>query len=123
MRATGDKFFTKRAEPRPPRDERAGRRHRPLTRRTFLACVGTGVLTPLNDDHADAGKTVTFTLLVKDAGTQLNDPVQYLELQFLDDPSKIVVVGPAGSPFIDYLRSAKDGRYVVKFVATLSTRS
>ena len=87
-----------------------------LMRRTFFGALGALFLAPAAGRSQANDKT--FKLTVKDGGTQLNDPMQYLELHFQDDTSKIVIMGPPKAPFIDYLIRAQQQSYEVTFNAS-----
>ena len=87
-----------------------------LMRRTFFGALGALFLAPAVGRSQDDEKT--FKLTVKDGGTQINDPIQYLELHFQDDTSKIVIMGPPKAPFIEYLQTAQRQAQQVTLVAS-----
>ena len=92
-------------------------KNRRLARRTLFGALGGLFLAP-RPAQSQGEMKATFKLTVKDGGTQLNDPMQYLELHLDRDPSKIVIMGPPNSPFLQYLQNAQRLGYQVTFVAS-----
>ena len=86
-----------------------------LVRRTFLGALGALFLAPAAARSQD---DKTFKLTVKDGGTQLNDPMQYLELHFQDDTSRVVIMGPPKAPFIEFLMRAQRQSHQVVLAAS-----